>query len=301
MPPKKRGRPPVSSSATPQRPTKRVRVGDTSIIGTQSSTEVTESGRPKRSSAGEPNYNTTRARAPNGTQAANQASTPSSKTSAANKPNVTRKRKPASKLFGKRRPSATANAEADTTEVAKPKRGRPKKVETIANAAGNKEAATTPARGQGRPKKVVGRGRPKKEEKEVKSEKAVALTRKIRKAPTKPSNKEEVDSLPSSASSLVKDDEEPEANETDRQYWLMKAEPDSRIEKGVDVKFSIDDLQAKGGPEAWDGVRNYGARNNMRAMRIGDRAFFYHSNCKVPGIAGVIEIVGEHSIDGMWI
>lgn len=40
------------------------------------------------------------------------------------------------------------------------------------------------------------------------------------------------------------------------------------------------------------------ARNNMRAMMKGDMAFFYHSNCKVPGIVGTMEVVQEHSIDG---
>ncbi|KAK4697432.1 hypothetical protein P7C71_g647, partial [Lecanoromycetidae sp. Uapishka_2] len=80
-------------------------------------------------------------------------------------------------------------------------------------------------------------------------------------------------------------------------YWLMKAEPDSRIEKGKDVKFSIDDLKAATAPEPWDGVRNAVARNNMRLMMKGDIAFFYHSNCKVPGIVGIMEIVQEHSID----
>ncbi|RMZ75874.1 hypothetical protein DV737_g5080, partial [Chaetothyriales sp. CBS 132003] len=81
------------------------------------------------------------------------------------------------------------------------------------------------------------------------------------------------------------------------QYWLMKAEPESRIEKGVDVKFSIDDLEAKTEPEGWDGVRNPVARNNMRAMRKGDLAFFYHSNCSTPGIVGVMRIVEEHQVD----
>ncbi|MCJ1419013.1 hypothetical protein MMC32_005364 [Xylographa parallela] len=80
-------------------------------------------------------------------------------------------------------------------------------------------------------------------------------------------------------------------------YWLMKAEPESRIEKGKDVKFSIDDLAARTEPEAWDGVRNLAARNNLRSMAKGDLAFFYHSNCKVPGIVGVMEIVQEHSVD----
>jgi predicted RNA-binding protein with PUA-like domain len=73
----------------------------------------------------------------------------------------------------------------------------------------------------------------------------------------------------------------------------MKAEPDSRLVNGIDVKFSIDDLAAVTEPEPWSGVRNHGAKNNMMAMREGDLAFFYHSNCKVPGIVGICEIVGE--------
>lgn len=79
----------------------------------------------------------------------------------------------------------------------------------------------------------------------------------------------------------------------------MKAEPESRIEKGIDVKFSIEDLQATSEPEPWEGVRNHVAKKNMMAMKIGDLAFFYHSNCKVPGVAGVMEIVQESSPDSM--
>ncbi len=53
-------------------------------------------------------------------------------------------------------------------------------------------------------------------------------------------------------------------------YWLIKGEADSRIEKGVDVKFGIDDLQ-RVGTSSWEGVRNYEARNIMRdKMRAGD-------------------------------
>lgn len=81
-------------------------------------------------------------------------------------------------------------------------------------------------------------------------------------------------------------------------YWLMKAEPNSRLENGVDVKFSIDDLAAKSEPETWDGIRNHVAKNNILAMRKGDLAFFYHSNCKVPAIVGIMEIVGEAIVDG---
>ncbi|KAJ4308406.1 hypothetical protein N0V84_012118 [Fusarium piperis] len=84
----------------------------------------------------------------------------------------------------------------------------------------------------------------------------------------------------------------PEAPRHDGQwYWLMKAEPESRIVNGIDVKFSIDDLRDKDEPEGWD------ARNNMRNMNAGDLAFFYASNCKEPGIMGVMEIVKEFSED----
>lgn len=66
------------------------------------------------------------------------------------------------------------------------------------------------------------------------------------------------------------------------QHWLMKSEPDA---------FGIDDLE-KVGTEPWDGVRNYQARNMMRdQMQVGDSIFFYHSNCDVPGIVGLAEVV----------
>lgn len=69
-------------------------------------------------------------------------------------------------------------------------------------------------------------------------------------------------------------------------YWLLKSEPTS---------YNIDHLQQeKNKTTGWDGVRNYQARNFMRdAMKKGDLAFFYHSNCKEPGIAGIVEVVGE--------
>jgi predicted RNA-binding protein with PUA-like domain len=67
-------------------------------------------------------------------------------------------------------------------------------------------------------------------------------------------------------------------------HWLMKSEPDA---------FSIDDLERKG-QEAWDGVRNYQARNFMRdGMRVGDKVFFYHSNCAEPGIVGIAEVATD--------
>ena len=67
---------------------------------------------------------------------------------------------------------------------------------------------------------------------------------------------------------------------TRKHYWLMKSEPDA---------FSIDNLR-KVGTEPWNGVRNYQARNFMRAMQVGDGVLFYHSNCKEPGIVGTATV-----------
>ncbi|KAJ7512740.1 DUF55-domain-containing protein [Mycena galericulata] len=75
-------------------------------------------------------------------------------------------------------------------------------------------------------------------------------------------------------------------------YWLLKAEPDSRIVKGKDVKFSVDDFETQK-TSAWEGVRNYEARNLMKEMKLGEKALFYHSNCKVPGIAAFAEVSKE--------
>jgi len=67
-------------------------------------------------------------------------------------------------------------------------------------------------------------------------------------------------------------------------YWLMKSEPDA---------YSIDDLE-RDGRERWDGIRNYQARNMMRDdMKIGDEIFFYHSNCKEPGIVGIMRVASK--------
>jgi predicted RNA-binding protein with PUA-like domain len=64
-------------------------------------------------------------------------------------------------------------------------------------------------------------------------------------------------------------------------YWLFKSEPDV---------FSWEMLKARGkAGEPWDGVRNYQARNNMRAMKIGDFGFFYHSN-QGKEVVGILEV-----------
>jgi len=68
-------------------------------------------------------------------------------------------------------------------------------------------------------------------------------------------------------------------------HWLIKSEP---------AVFSIQDLaRAPRKTTSWEGVRNYQARNFLRAMRQGDRCLFYHSNAEPPGVAGVVEVVRE--------
>lgn len=69
-------------------------------------------------------------------------------------------------------------------------------------------------------------------------------------------------------------------------YWLMKSEP---------FAYSWDQLVADGRTH-WDGVRNYQASNNMKAMKRGDRAFFYHSN-KGLAVVGIMEVVKEYYPD----
>jgi predicted RNA-binding protein with PUA-like domain len=69
-------------------------------------------------------------------------------------------------------------------------------------------------------------------------------------------------------------------------HWLMKSEPDT---------FSIDDLARRPNQtEAWDGVRNYQARNFIRdQMHVGDGVFFYHSSCAEPGIVGLARVASK--------
>ena len=74
---------------------------------------------------------------------------------------------------------------------------------------------------------------------------------------------------------------------TKENFWLMKSEPDA---------YSIDSLK-NDDVTLWDGIRNYQARNFMRKMAKGDKVFFYHSNCKPPGIVGLMEVIDLNIVD----
>lgn len=69
-------------------------------------------------------------------------------------------------------------------------------------------------------------------------------------------------------------------------YWLMKSEPGA---------WSWDD-QVKSGVDCWDGVRNYQAANNMKAMKLGDKCFFYHS-VNEKQVVGIVQVVKEYYPD----
>ncbi|KAL4770402.1 PUA-like domain-containing protein [Aspergillus nidulans var. acristatus] len=208
--------------------------------------------------------------------------------------------------LGRKRKSESVSVAEEAEETDTPS----KKIAT--DATSTTSAPATPAtgekRGRGRPRKYPvgstpvrpdgpkrGRGRPRKETTGTATPNAKATPKSntpggISRGRGRPrKNPIPNDSTPAADGNTTKD--------SGRSYWLMKAEPESRIEKGKDVKFSIDDLRAAKEPEPWDGVRNPVARKHMQSMKKGDLAFFYHSNCKVPGIAGVMEIVQEHSPD----
>ncbi|KXG47056.1 High mobility group, HMG-I/HMG-Y [Penicillium griseofulvum] len=225
--------------------------------------------------------------------------------------------------------SATPDPVVDTTpQTEKRGRGRPRKYPESSTPKPDPDA---PKRGRGRPRKIVselepqvvatagpkrGRGRPRKD-----SGDATPVTPKIKKKDGRGRPRKNPDDATPVTPKIKKKDgrgrprkipipngetetTEPKVKpavdvipETGRSFWLMKAEPESRMEKGKDVKFSIEDLAAADAPEPWDGVRNHVAKNLMRDMKKGDYAFFYHSNCKVPGVVGVMEIVQEHSTD----
>lgn len=145
----------------------------------------------------------------------------------------------APKRVGRGRPRKSLPAE-EIPNISSPKKGRGRPRKSLP--AGEAPDVSSPKKGRGRPRKSLpaeetrdvsrpkrGRGRPRKN---------LAFDGAADTAESQPS---------SSTESEPKED-------TDRSYWLMKAEPESRLEKGVDVKFSIDDLAAADKPEPWDGV-----------------------------------------------
>ena len=250
MPPKKRAAP-GAAALTPAKRAKKVGIGATSVINDAS---TLASGRSKRASTGEINYSLKRAK--------KQPTVPSP--AAVNKPAqtaVAQQEDPVAAATKKRgRPANTSSAHPLVhSDIPKP-RGRPRKDAATTSPA--KAAATSPklAKPRGRPP-----GPPSK---------ASSTAGKVLKPATKAKkpaikSKAKAKATPASAAAnksaeAVNEDEgEETAKESDwehvdeTQYWLMKAEPQSRLENGRDVAFSIDHLERATEAEPWDGKSNF--------------------------------------------
>jgi hypothetical protein len=258
MPPKKR--PAATDATVPSAKRKKVDVGGSSIVGEPDTSETHASRRPKRSSIGEPTHSATATK----TTAANKAN-PEAKRSTTKAQGTT-----AARGRGRSRKDATAPTEeqqAPETPGTSPSKpvSRPKKsasakshsqvetaTQTLKKAPRSPKSAVAPTpKPKGRPKsnttKAItatdtekGAGKPKGKPKTTKAEEKAAVP--------KAGTGEELDGLTANESGWDAVDKD-----EGKQYWLMKAEPDSRVENGVDVKFSIDDLMNAKVPEGWDG------------------------------------------------
>lgn len=315
MPPAKRRS--GSSGGQIGRP-KKVKIGDETVIGDGTGATVSTtaaSGRPKRESVGESRYNfsgrkltATSRKAVNGKPVKSSLRTSGSATSALPERKRDRPAAGGATVKQEKKNKTSAPPVRPTKKVRRPRKSdisgsvpiRPGSSPPVPQECldencprwvtdATKDAVTPLGRGRGQgappPSAKRGRGRPKGTK--------IVLTSDVNYVPKEPSVDDAFNDEDSTSEFSVGNDD----GDRDRQYWLMKAEPDSRIVNGIDVKFSIDDLMNSDKPEPWDGVRNYVARNHMRAMRKGDLAFFYHSNCTVPGVVGIMKIVQEHSVD----
>ncbi|KAI6804018.1 hypothetical protein KC361_g304 [Hortaea werneckii] len=184
-------------------------------------------------------------------------------------------------------------------------RGRPKKIDTAKEKPATKDEAAPPHK-RGEPPHGGESNYPEADqdqaEEQLEDELLDEVERSDKKASgTRKSTNEDLDEAPADRNKPPRAQGAQSREGNAKTYWLMKAEQEDREEKApdgssVNVKFTIDDLREKGGPELWDGVRNYSAANNMREMKKGDLAFFYASGGKkgrTPGIVGIMEIVQE--------
>lgn len=269
MPPKKRkatGLAVASAASTAQPTRKRVRIGDEFVI---SNSPNSATGRPRRSTSNDsPQYKLTRTNAKRDSGAAEEMDNTAAAAAGA-----------ATQGRGRGRPAGTVKKEEVGNAPLPKKRSRPPKkaasVEQEAEPEGeiDEDVMATSDKPKVRGKGILknknevqlvapeedvngnasGTANGRRGVSDAVAEVTVKPTKK-RGRPAKKDKMEESDGLTDEealnkgALMVTHDGVDP-----DMQYWLMKAEPESRIEKGVDVKFSIDDLAAKQEPEGWDG------------------------------------------------
>ncbi|KAK3661184.1 hypothetical protein LTR56_000307 [Elasticomyces elasticus] len=195
--------------------------------------------------------------------------------------------------------------DVDEEAPAPKKRGRPAKA-----AAAPKKAATANTKAKAAPKKAAAAtssetAAPKKRGRPAKGGATTKAAVDEDAAEAQP-EEELADAADADGEEAETGELPPAQVQNSKRYWLMKAEQEDREETThdgtvINTRFTIDDLRSKTSPELWDGVRNPLAAKNMRAMQIGDLAFFYASGGKqgrAPGITGLMEIVSaaEHDI-----
>jgi hypothetical protein len=269
MPPKKR---PAATDATVSS-AKRKKVG-TSIVGEPDTSETHPPGLPRRSSIGEPTHSATATK----TAAANKAK-PEAKRSTTKAQGTT-----AARGRGRLRKDATAPKEeqqAPETPGTSPSKpvSRPKKLASAKSHSQVETATQTLKKAPRSPKPAIAptpkpKGRPKSNT--TKATTAVGTGKSADKPKGKPktTKAEEKAAAPKMAdeelNGLTANESGWDAVDKDegKQYWLMKAEPDSRVENGVDVKFSIDDLMNAKVPEGWDGKDPIYLREFYRLLTI---------------------------------
>ena len=252
MPPQKRSAAAGATTSTVKR--KRVSIGETSVIGEPDTSETHTSARPTRSSTRTPMYHSKVAETPPATKTTN-AEVRKSRSAAVTE----------SAAKDRARPAKTTTTPSEEKQslgkpVGRPKKSASAKFTRVKSHVSKVQTAEPPKSGIGPAPKQ--RGRPKGST--TKMTAAAPTPTPADKSKHEPNNttaaetansvptaepQEEVDGLTTDESDL--DD----GHEDDgKQYWLMKAEPESRVKKGVDVKFSIDDLRNAKEPEGWDGM-----------------------------------------------
>jgi hypothetical protein len=236
MPPKKRkAAATAAAKISEQKPAKRVRVGDTSTIDTDSRPTTPVSGRPRRSTSNDqPQYNFNRRGSSNASDVNSTAKPTTVKDNVLPAPK--RRGRPPKNTSKAQDSAPTASAhdiprQSTSPDSAGPKRrGRPRKAKTT------NDGPSPPVPAKTKP------GRKPKAQVPVAQAEAAGSEGEDHNI----NDDSQVNGTNLTNHAELKID-------PDIQYWLMKAEPDSRIEKGVDVKFSIDDLAARTEPEGWDG------------------------------------------------
>jgi hypothetical protein len=313
MPPKKR--PAAAGATTSAAKRKKVSIGGTSVMGEPDTSESHASGRPKRSSVGEPTYSSTAAKkSRTETAKSNVTQSPSKATAAPAKRGRGRPRKDATSQIQEGGDLATPT-KSPSKPVGRPKKSASAKFTRVkSHVPVVQSARLTLKKATRSPKSAVAattkpRGRPKSTT--TKATGAAPTTQRADKVHAKPKGTKAKEKAATSKAETEEELDELTANESDwdeghedegKQYWLMKAEPESRVENGVDVKFSIDDLMNAEEPEGWDGMASLctGVPQLTDVLRCAQSCGEEQNACHEKGRFGILLSLQHQSPRRSW-